>query len=275
MANTAGSFQPQSGGTGLPTPIWVKDAGTVNVAIYTGQTVTCDIMKVKVPLVDQSLIDDLKLYVQFGRVSESDSRTRPTPSKRRRRIKWYTPHIGGTGVYNGSGEVGGSHTGNTAVDRLNLIPVVQQNETVGDLPYWAFYGLTTSYVLVGDPNNGFVVPAESFYMTGNRKTTSVNPTLFLPGSGLYKKRPQRPMTRSRTHSVGYWFCRLVVVEDGKVVAYGPHGEACVTTPAEVRWNQHYQNSNLASGINDGEFVAFPNEEVIKRISATIEDRHRR
>lgn len=250
MASTGQSFAVAGGGSGLPAPIWVKFANSTSYLIGDGATsAICDNVTVKVPLVDDSLIEEGKLYVQYGRVSERDYKSSPIPKVRPRRIKWYTSYVGGVNNYSGSGEIGGLQS-NIIVDRPNLFQVPVQNWQCNvNLPYWAFYKTYSPAIFNGDTVSSGQMLMSILYMTGNKKPYMINPDRFLPTGDLYRKRPKNNSPRIGAHITSYWFARLVVVEEGRVTAYGPHGEALQVRPSVNGFDNHYMvNVGYSQGL---------------------------
>jgi hypothetical protein len=259
--------------SGLPAPIWSR-MGIAPRTITTGETVPCDIYTAKVPLVDSDLLEQGKLFVQYGRISRRDSKGSPSGVHvRPMRIKWYTPYVGGVNPYPGSGEVGGTHVLAGGIDRPNLIPVTQQNETVAqEVPYWAFYATGDMEIFDADPNTlGWVTLPGVPFVTGNkRRAYAMNPSLWLPSGALYGKRPKFPKWKQRAQSVSYWFCRLAVIEDGLAIGYGPTSEALVVRPNEVPFGEFY----MASLVRDFSGEPMPVGYALSEFKAEIVTKYR-
>ena len=231
-----------AGSSGLPEPIWER-RGKATQVTEAGVSVECDMCYGKPPMVDQELIDEGVIYIQYGRLSQRDYTNRPVPRVRPTRIKWYSSYSGGAGI-NGTGELGGAHSGVTQ-PRPNVIPVVAQNRAVAQaVPYWAFYKVAPSEVISGDPNSsgGFTLNDAPYHTGNDKRKNFTNVNNYLPGASSYRRRPQRAMTRTRNGSTTYWFCRLIIVRDGRAVSYGPISTALVVRPNELNFNEHFMAS---------------------------------
>lgn len=256
MNNTSANIEANSSSS-LPTLNWVKTGSNINVTLRDGITngIT-DTYAAKVPLIsDQELINSGRLRVQYGRLSSRDYKPMPTPHIRERRIKWYASSCPGCEVF-ASGEVGGGSS--ISGNRPNMFVVTQQNDIVGNVPFWDFYDIKGCSVFNGIPALSGITNLEDVpYMTGNPARDGIYfPDRFLPGGSHYNTRPERAMFRQRHTSESYWFCRLVVMmEDNPqyVEYYGPVSEPLIVKPNEVGFDEHFMVSALSgysfSGFN--------------------------
>ena len=145
MASSKIIINKPSKSTNLPAPLWRKGTSSLQT-ILTGETISCDMFYPKIQLVDQKLIDDGVLYLQFGRISDKDysfDSITSLPQIRENGIKWYTPYP--NPYSNTSGIIGGGAVNDPLVSiRTNLIPVTNQFQTLLQaIPYWEFYKTTT------------------------------------------------------------------------------------------------------------------------------------
>lgn len=232
----------------LPAPMWRKEYKTIQT-LCTGESVLCDQFKVKIPKVEDSLISDGKLYVQFGRISDRDYTYNNATSqvlKRGNGIKWCTPMIGGINPFNGSGEIGGN-TDTYGNDRNTIIQITQQNELVSQaVPYWTFYKTVKLNFFNADISSGGYTQITVPVMTGTKIRRRMNIVAnFLPGGGLYKKKFNA--YRDTAFSTSLWVARLLVIENGRVVAYGATSEYLQIRANEAPYSDMYKktDSNVA------------------------------
>lgn len=231
----------------LPAPLWRKGVSQTQT-ILTGENVQCDMYYPKIQLVDSELIDNGILYLQFGRITDKDysfNSNTSTAQIRENGIKWYTPYP--NPFETTSGIVGGGEINDLLITtRTNLIPITAQFQTLPQaVPYWQFYKTRKMDVFDGIVANGgrttiLGVP----YMTGCKsKVGFSDPTSYLPGQGLYNRRPKRPLTRHRPFSTSMWFCRLIVIEDGRVKQIGDISTPIIVRPNELPFNEETISSS--------------------------------
>lgn len=246
MANSTNTIVVE-GGYQLPAPLWRKGTSQTQT-ILTGETVQCDMFYPKIQLVDQSLIDNSILYLQFGRITDKDytyDSNSNSAQIRENGIKWYTPYP--NPFETTSGIVGGGEINDTLITtRTNLIPITAQFQTLAQaIPYWEFYKTTSMSVFDGKVSTfGQTSILKVPYMTGcktNRDFSS--PGQYLPGASRYKNRPQRPMTRQRVLSTSMWFSRLIVIENGRVKQLGEISTPVIIRPNELPFNEETISSS--------------------------------
>ena len=230
----------------LPAPMWRKEYKMIQT-LCTGESVLCDQFKVKIPKVqDDCLIKEGKLYVQFGRISDRDYTNNGVPLKRGNGIKWCTPMVGGVNPFNGSGEIGGN-TDTYGYDRNTIIKITQQNELVSQaVPYWAFYKSVKLNFFNADTITGGYTQITVPVMTGTKIRRRMNIVAdFLPGGSSYKKKFNA--YRDTAFSTSLWVARLLVIENGRVVAYGATSEYLQIRANEAPYSDMYKktDSNVA------------------------------
>ena len=236
---------PSPSSYSLPAPEWRKGL-TTNQTILTGENVDCDMFYPKIHRVNQQLIDDGELYVQFGVIKDYDYSYSPIgPKYRRQGLKWYAPYPNTIGLT--SGDIGGNTVNDGLItQRTNLIPVTAQNQTLTQaIPYWQHYKTRTIELLTADPTTNGTASVSAPYLTGTKNMKGMwSPNLYLPGGSRYKTRPKRSMTMHRLFSTSTWFCRLVVIRNGRVIQYGDISNPVIIRPNMPPFSENTMSSSL-------------------------------
>ena len=248
MASTSINInQENNSGYSLPAPLWRKGIAQVQT-IISGENPMCDMYYPKIQLVNQSLIDDGVLYLQSGRISDKDyTISAAVPQIRENGIKWYTPYpnpFASTSGIVGGGDVSDGQI--AAMGRTNLIPITNQFQTLSQaVPYWQFYRTHDCLVFNGVVSTAGITNVSGVpYMTGcKRRKDFYSPDQYLPGAVKYSKRPKRPMTRHRNMSTSTWFCRLIVIRDGRVEQVGEISTPIIVRPNELPFNENSMSSS--------------------------------
>jgi len=231
MANSGNLLFPKAG-AGLPQLTWEKGQDSLQT-IVTSEQLMCSMFYPRISLVDQGLIDNGELFVQFGKIDRKHYTIAGNPQTAQIKgnaIRWYVPAVAGGLPYqsSGSGEIGGgSYYG---VDRPNLIPVTSQNTTLTQaVPVWGFYQQRDTEVF--DARNPTLKSfSKVVLMTGKGARNNEAYAQYLPGGGRYKKRPKNHPFSGANFTTSTWFCRLVIIRDNKVVEYGPISTPLIFKP---------------------------------------------
>lgn len=229
----------------LPAPQWELIENDVTKTFMDWNTVSWSDWWVRVPLVNQKVIDDWELFVEFGRIKRTYVRDLPPNSSKERgsKINWYSSWV------NQSVETmwysWWHHTYNDLpllVDRPNMFPVTNQWYRTPALPRNAFYRMVDSRYYNwdnfswSDPRIVWPQP----HMT-SAKIRKMATNVIQTWTNIGRQLPTNQL-KDLTQQWSEWYARLVVKKDGKVVQQWPHSEPLFVefTWWPIAWNEFYR-----------------------------------
>lgn len=216
-------------GNPLHTGVEATSVGAVGIPSVTGNA---EYAVPQIPVLDQALIDSGNLYVQYGyqgyeRVSKVMVAGTPVAKRKGGRVRWYNPYpnpfASGTGFLGGT--PGMLLINNPGLVRPNLIPVTVQRQKITEpVPYWTFYAVRPIFNLKADDLALGKVNVDQVAFMGGKQRKMANPANYLPTGGYYGKTPMYLGWKDRKMVNSTWYCRLVLIENGRLVATGPMSE---------------------------------------------------
>lgn len=230
----------------LPAPQWELIENDVAKTFMDWNTVSWSDWWVRVPLVNQKLIDDWELFVEYGRIKRLYERSlEPEWTRvRGRKINWYSSWIGWNVEH--MWYSWWDHTYNwdpLLVDRPNMFQVNTQGYRSEPLPWNAFYRMVESRYYNwdnyswGDPRIIWPQP----HMTSTKIRRMAKNVVSTIGN-LWRKLPTNQL-KDLTQQWSEWYARLVVKKDWRVIQQWPHSEPLFI---EFEWwpiarNEFYRN----------------------------------
>ena len=214
----------------LPAPVWESKALRQSVQLSDWNYVDWDEYFARVPLVDQRLIDEWILFVEYGRLKNPWQWYRGKYSARPRgsKISFYSPWYSQTQL---TGRWYSAWTHNwVSVDRPNMFQVIHQWFDAPLLPRWSFYRIYNAnfYNGIHDWVNNPVIQSWVPHMTWWRiKRVAWN--VISDWSNWWRSVINWQL-RDIPHSSSEWYSRLVVIKNGKVIKQWP-----VSEPLHLEW----------------------------------------
>lgn len=230
---------PQASSWWLPAPRReVRESGVVKTMADWSSQIVGESIFARVPRVDQELIDNGELFVEFGLVRDKRYSNKALNTHKWRRVTRWSSWVAST-VITWTGEWGWAHQ-QIWVDRPNRFPVVGQNDLHWELPWFAFYRLAK--ISSFDETNTLMwsnVPI----ITGSKIKRLADPSNYLPGGSNYQRRPKYQRFRDEVHQDSEWYARLVVVKEGRLEAVWPISEPLFI---DVEWGFAFSNDVMDS-----------------------------
>lgn len=207
----------------------------------------------RVPLVDQQLIDDWVLFVEYGRLKPIHNKWNQNNGRRAWGISFWSTWVWATQV-TGRWYSAWWHVGlwwqvrNT--DAPNLYPVTVQGDTAFNVPYEAFYRLKdVEYFDETIPSwVAFLSPWMPHMKWGRYRRIWKTSWAITPN-----KRYQWNQIKTQLHTKSEWYARLVVIKDNKVVQQWP-----ISEPLYISWEWwplYWDERNRTYNINSNPFIA--------------------
>ncbi len=223
----------------LPTPRWeIREAWVAKIMSDWVNQMIGDTIFARVPRVEQELIDNWELFVEFGLIRDKRYSNRALNTTKWRRITWYSSWVWSS-VISWTGEWGWAHP-QIAVDRPNRFPVLWQNNLHWELPRATFYKIRRTEHF--DERNT-IVTSDVPVVTGSKYWRIIDPSQFLPWQSRYKKRPQFQRFRDEVHQDSEWYARLVIVKNGRLESVWPTSEPLFI---DVEWGYWFNNDWMDS-----------------------------
>lgn len=222
----------------LPAPVWESKALRQEIFLSDWTYVYWDQYFARIPLVDQKLIDEWVLFVEYGRLKNPWQwyRRRWIDRPRGTKINFYSPW------YWQSQQTWRWYSAWThnsiSVDRPNMFQVTNQWFETPLLPRETFYKMKNAnyYTWIHDWSSPellqYTVPAMTWTRT-HEVSYSITNTI----SNAWR-RVQNWQLRTKHHSSSEWYARLVVIKNGKVIKQWPISEALhLEWKLPVYWNE--------------------------------------
>lgn len=197
MSNTSQIYIKQQDPILLPAPkreeYWSEFRN-----ILTWETVYWPIVQARLPLLDQELIDSGNVYLEYGRLRWL--------SKSKKRIVFWADW---TWTYDGTTTWGWVHK-NITVIRPNRIPVTQSRDLMFVLPREMFYKTRpTQYFDELSPT--WISVYDELVCSWSVRRPIVDPATFI-------NKPLLQNLKDKYHTVQARYARLIVIENGNVIA---------------------------------------------------------
>lgn len=216
----------------------IRDAQVVKTMSDWSNQIIWDTVFARVPRVEQSLIDNWELFVEFWLVRDKRYSNRALNTRKWRRITWRSSWVA-SNVITWTWEWWGAHP-QISVDRPNRFPVVGQNDLHWELPWFAFYRLAK--ISSFDETNT-LMSSNVPIITWSKIKRLADPSNYLPWQAYYKKRPKYQRFRDEVHQDSEWYARLVVVKEGRLEAVWPISEPLFI---DVEWGFAFSNDVMDS-----------------------------
>ena len=216
----------------------VREAQVAKTMSDWSNQVIGDTVYARVPRVEQSLIDNWELFVEFGLVRDKRYSPSATNKSRGRRITRWSSWIWSS-VITWTGEWGWAHP-QIWVDRPNRFPVIGQNDLHWELPRSTFYKLRRTNHF--DERNN-IIRSDVPIITWSKVWYMQDPSNFLPWWFRYDKRPQFFRTRDEVHQDSEWYARLVIVKNWRLESVWPISEPLFI---DVEWGYWFNNDWMDS-----------------------------
>lgn len=238
MADTNINFTPSSSWW-LPSPRReIKETGVVKIMADWSSQILGDTVFAKVPRVNQELIDEGELFVEFWLIRDKRYSNRATRKDKGRRITWYSSWVWSS-VVSWTGEWGWAHP-QVSVNRPNRFQVVGQNDLHWELPRFAFYRLRRVQHL--DERNT-IQTSDTPAITGSKIRYMRDPSRYLPWQADYNKRPKFLRFRDEVHQDSERYARLVVVKNWRLESVWPISEPLFI---DAEWWFSFNNDTMDS-----------------------------
>lgn len=238
MADTNINFIPSSSLL-LPAPRReVRDSQVAKTMSDWSNQIIGDTVYARVPRVEQELIDNWELFVEFWLVRDKRYSNRALNMHKWRRISWWSNWVWWNKVL-WTGEWGWAHP-QIWVDRPNRFPVLWQNDLHWELPWFAFYRLRRVQHL--DERNTMQT-SDTPAITGSKVRYMRDPSRYLPWQADYTRRPKFLRFRDEVHQDSEWYARLVIVKEWRLESVWPISEPLFI---DAEWGFSFNNDTMDS-----------------------------
>lgn len=212
----------------LPAPQWESVSWPRVKTMSDWNPITGSEWWARLPLVDQKLIDNGELFVEYWRIKQQSFRLKYDVNwwkiKRRRasKIRWYSDWDGNDSI-RGRWYSTGQHE--VAIPRRNMFPVISQSFIAPPVPRYSFYRMAWLYYYNWDHSVltqffEYSVPV----VCGSKKNKIQQQRLDNTEKDIAKKRVAQNKLKDVMQHSSEWYCRLVVMKEWRVVQQWPISE---------------------------------------------------